>query len=217
MGWGSMAVCHPERCAREGAREPKDPGAAGSDHADSGSSTETVSCERLDAVWQGTHPRGSSTPPIACSPATLRMTSLKQYCVQTIKVATICDSVQLAARHRSVHRVIRSGPSWRCQSQVNTFPARDIYSFVFRRFVLAVLLFSSLLFSSLLFSSLLCHVFAINSLADNTLGDGRIRFATFLLHILPSGLPSSLPFLPSSSVDNRRGAAFLSGLRSFVT
>jgi hypothetical protein len=83
--------------------------------------------------------------------------------------------------------------------------------------VLSSVALSSLFFSSLLFSSLLCHVFAINSLADNTLGDGRIRFATFLLHILPSGLPSALPFLPSSSVDNRRGAAFLSGLRSFVT
>jgi hypothetical protein len=35
-------LCHPERGARERARESKDPGAAGCDHADSGSSPQTL-------------------------------------------------------------------------------------------------------------------------------------------------------------------------------
>jgi len=37
----ALTHCHPERSARERARESKDPGAAVGDHADSGSSTET--------------------------------------------------------------------------------------------------------------------------------------------------------------------------------
>jgi hypothetical protein len=40
----ALTHCHPERSARERARESKDPGAAVGDHADSGSSTETFSC-----------------------------------------------------------------------------------------------------------------------------------------------------------------------------
>jgi hypothetical protein len=38
----ALIFCHPERRARERARESKDPGAAIGDHADSGSSTETL-------------------------------------------------------------------------------------------------------------------------------------------------------------------------------
>ena len=55
--------CHPERCARERARESKDPEGASCNHAASGSSTETFRGERLDAAMQRTLHRGPSTLP----------------------------------------------------------------------------------------------------------------------------------------------------------